>query len=147
MTAWLEGLGSTTTLVDIRHTTGCLYLKSGMSCIGKPESIENNGSISNSSRRSDNGNTVVIDALVDHHAFKDYNIISVTSHKEVAKCSVLWLNNRLIMHKGAPILQSKLAEHGYTGIITVDVSERVRKNGRRHLMSIPDVLRRRVELQ
>ncbi|MES2017997.1 MAG: arginine deiminase family protein [Pseudomonadota bacterium] len=105
---WLERLGYTTSFVDIRQTPGILHLKSGIAYIG-------------------DGRMVVIDALADHPALQQFELIRVAPAEDYA-ANCVRVNRHVLMASGYPQLEATLRALGYA-VIALDMSEYQKMDG------------------
>jgi dimethylargininase len=112
LAAWLEGLGYTTSFVDIRQTPGILHLKSGIAFIG-----DDGGK----------GHMLVIEALADHPALQQFKLVIVAPGEEYA-ANCVRVNGHVLMPSGFPQLASTLHELGYA-VIALDMSEYQKMDG------------------
>jgi dimethylargininase len=100
--------GYTARYVDIRGIAGLLHLKSGLSYLG-------------------NNQLVIVAALADHPAFKDYDLIVVTEGEEYA-ANCLRINDYVVLAAGFPMLQSTIETLGYP-VIALEMSEFQKMDG------------------
>ncbi len=105
---WLEMQGYSSDFVDIRAVPGILHLKSGISYIG-------------------DNRMVVIDALADHPAFKDFELIRVQADEDYA-ANCVRVNDHLLMASGFPVLQNTFEKLGYS-VIPLGMSEYQKMDG------------------
>jgi dimethylargininase len=108
LASWLEGLGYTTSFVDIRNTPGILHLKSGISFIG-------------------DGRMVVIDALAGDPALQRFEFIRVEPREDYA-ANCVRVNDHVLMASGYPQLEAALRALGYA-VIALDMSEYQKMDG------------------
>jgi dimethylargininase len=104
----LEGLGHTSSVVDIRGVPGILHLKSGMSYVGE-------------------GRLIAIDALASHEAFRRYTLLPV-AEEEAYAANCVRANGAVLLPAGFPKLERTLAEAGYA-TVTLDMSEFQKMDG------------------
>jgi len=112
LAAWLEKLGCTTSLVDIRNTPGILHLKSGITYLGDG---------------ADDKRMVVIDALAGEPALQRFDLVRVASSEDYA-ANCIRVNRHVLMASGFPILEAALRQLGYA-VITLDMSEYQKMDG------------------
>ena len=99
---FLAAEGFTSAPVDIRGVAGILHLKSGISYLG-------------------DNRLVLIDALVDHPAFRSYEIVRIAPEESYA-ANLLRINRHVIVAAGHPRFEVALRELGYA-TIALDMSE------------------------
>jgi dimethylargininase len=104
----LEGLGHTSSVVDIRGVPGILHLKSGMSYVGE-------------------GRLVAIDALASHEAFRRYTLLPV-AEEETYAANCVRVNGAVLLPAGFPKLERTLAGAGYA-VVLLDMSEFQKMDG------------------
>lgn len=109
---WLGTLGYTSSFVDIRQTAGILHLKSGIAFIG-----DNAGD-----RRM-----VVIDALAEHPALQQFDLIRVAPSDDYA-ANCVRVNDHVLMASGFPLLEAELRALGYA-VMPLDMSEYQKMDG------------------
>jgi dimethylargininase len=100
--AWLQSLGFSTAVLDVRQYPFLLHLKSGLSYLG-------------------DGRLLLVDALIGAPALNDFEQIYVPCGAEYA-ANCLLINGRVLVPAGFPTLQAVLAERGFA-TIPVDMSE------------------------
>jgi dimethylargininase len=98
----LAQAGSSSISVDIRKIPGILHLKSGVAYLGEEW-------------------LVVIDALANHPAFRDYNQIRVTAGEEYS-ANCVRVNDVVLIAAGYPDLEGTLRGLGRR-VIALDMSE------------------------
>jgi dimethylargininase len=101
----------TSTIVDIRairEDAGILHLKSGISYLG-------------------DNRLVLIDALADHAAFRDYEIVRISARESYA-ANFLQINGTVIVSAGQPDFAATLSELGYP-LIALQMSEFQKMDG------------------
>ncbi len=108
----LSNVGYTSELVPV---AGGLHLKSGVNWVG-------------------NNTLLVTRSLSDYAGFQGYQRILVDDGEEYA-ANTLWVNNTLLMPKGFPKTQARLAELGMP-MIELDVSEVRKMDGGLTCMSL-----------
>lgn len=94
--------------IDIRSTPGILHLKSGIAYIG-------------------DNRMVVIDALADHPALADYELVRVDPEEAYA-ANCVRVNDRILFPAGFPRLAARLRGLGYT-LIELDMAEFQKMDG------------------
>jgi dimethylargininase len=94
--------------IDIRSTPGILHLKSGIAYIG-------------------DNRMVVIDALADHPALADYELVRVDPEEAYA-ANCVRVNDRVLFPAGFPRLAARLRGLGYT-LIELDMAEFQKMDG------------------
>ncbi len=108
LTEWLAQFGYSASTVDIRGIESILHLKSGIAAID-PQRL------------------VLIDALADHPAFADYDIVRVPFGEEYgANC--VRVNDVVFTSAGQPKLDAALMSLGYT-LQVLDMSEYRKMDG------------------
>ncbi|MEO8003182.1 MAG: arginine deiminase family protein [Arenimonas sp.] len=105
---WLAIHGYTFDFVDICAVPGILHLKSGISYIG-------------------DNRMVVIDALADHPAFKNFDLVHVQADEDYA-ANCVRVNDHVLMASGFPVLQNTLEKLGYS-VIPLGMSEYQKMDG------------------
>lgn len=105
----------TASTVDIRDIDGILHLKSGVSYLG--------------GRR-----LTLIDALVGHPAFADYEIVRIPEEENYA-ANLLNINDQVIMSAGHPKVEASLHELGYK-TIALEMSEFQKMDGALSCLSL-----------
>jgi dimethylargininase len=105
---FLTGGGYTAVCVDIRHLRSILHLKSGIAYLGE-------------------NNLILIDDLVDHPAFKGYNIVRVSPEENYA-ANCIRVNDAVIMPAGYPKLQASIEGLGYK-VVTLEMTEFEKMDG------------------
>jgi len=105
---WLADEGCTSALVDIRATGGILHLKSGLAHAGGRD-------------------LVVIDALAEHPAFRDWRRLPVARAEEYA-ANCVHLNGRVVLPAGFPRLAKTLEAAGHR-TLPVAMSEFQKQDG------------------
>ncbi len=108
LAALLATHGYSSDFVDIRSVPGILHFKSGISYIG-------------------DNRMVVIDALADHPAFKNFELVRVQENEHYA-ANCVRVNDRVLMASGFPMLQNTLEKLGYS-VIPLDMSEYQKMDG------------------
>jgi len=99
---FLAAEGYTSSVVDIRHVTSILHLKSGIAYL-------------------DNGNLVVMEELADREEFAGYNLVRVPAEESYA-CNCVLINDRVLLPSGFPGLNATARGLGYNPLL-LDVSE------------------------
>lgn len=102
LAGFLAQEGCTSTAVDIRGMHGILHLKSGVSYLG-------------------DGRVALIDALAQHTAFRNYEIVQVVRGEGYA-ANLLRLNDHVIIAAGFPGFEAAVRALGYD-VIALDMSE------------------------
>ena len=92
--AWLQTLGITSQIIDIRQTPGILHLKSGVVAL-------------------DERVLVSISSLATHEAFKDYTVLCVPPNESYA-ANCVRVNNVIFVAAGFPATHTLLRAHGYS---------------------------------
>jgi dimethylargininase len=105
---WLTSLGYTSRLIDLRGIPGLLHLKSGLTYLGE-------------------GHLVVVDALAQEPALRDFDQIIPASGEEYA-ANCLRINDRVLVARGFPDFDRRLRGLGCT-TIEIDVSEYRKMDG------------------
>jgi dimethylargininase len=100
--------GYTSTCVDIRGINSILHLKSGISYLGE-------------------NRLVVIDALANRAELHGYDLVRVNAGEEYA-ANCLYLNDRVLVGAGYPLLESSLRDLGYQ-TIALEMSEFQKMDG------------------
>lgn len=104
----LAGEGFTSELIDIRRTPGILHLKSGIAYLGDRQ-------------------LAVIQTLVTHPAFREYELLELPLGEEYAANCVL-VNDYVLMAAGYPRFQQMLEEEGHR-LIILEMSEYQKMDG------------------
>ncbi|MDI6694431.1 MAG: hypothetical protein QME21_05235 [Anaerolineales bacterium] len=104
----LAGEGYTSELIDIRRTPGILHLKSGIAYLGDRQ-------------------LAVIQALANHPAFREYELLELPLGEEYAANCVL-VNEYVLMAAGYPRFQKILVEAGHR-LILLEMSEYQKMDG------------------
>lgn len=108
LAAFLEELGYTSTLIDIRNLSNILHLKSGLAYLG--------------------GNRMlVIDEVKKLNRLSGYELIDVDNTEEYA-ANCLTVNDRILVAAGFPVLQLRLRQLGYETVV-LDMSEFQKMDG------------------
>lgn len=107
--------GFTSATVDIRGLPGILHLKSGISYLGDQR-------------------LVVIDALADHAAFRECEIVRTAPAEEYA-ANFLRLNDHLLISAGFPQFESRVRELDLP-VIALDMSEFRKMDGALSCLSL-----------
>lgn len=107
--------GYTFAIVDIRDVRGILHLKSGISYLGDKR-------------------MVVIDALAENVAFRDFEIVRIPPREEYA-ANFLRINDRLIVSAGFPHFESRVRDFGMP-VIALDMSEFRKMDGALSCLSL-----------
>jgi dimethylargininase len=108
LAAFLEELGYTSTLIDIRDLSNILHLKSGLAYLG--------------------GNRMlVIDEVKKLNRLSDYELIDVDKSEEYA-ANCLAVNDRILLAAGFPILQQRLQQLNYETVV-LEMSEFQKMDG------------------
>jgi dimethylargininase len=115
LAGFLEEEGFTSALIDIRGVGGILHLKSGISYLG-------------------DNRLVLIDALIGHAAFKDYEIVRVVPEENYA-ANFLRINAHVIVSAGHPQFESTVRGFGYP-VIALDMSEFEKMDGALSCLSL-----------
>jgi dimethylargininase len=105
---WLDSLGYSSSLIDIRGLSNILHLKSGLAYLGGKH-------------------LVVIEALRSHKAFFSYDLIRLNSDEEYA-ANCLLLNGGVLIANGFPLIKQELDHLGYQ-TIALDMSEFQKMDG------------------
>jgi dimethylargininase len=105
---FLAGLGYTSNLVDIHGVAGILHLKSGIAYLGE-------------------GRLALIDALVEHPAFRGYEVIRLEAQENYA-ANCVRVNDYVLTAKGYPQFQRALEAAGYR-LLALDMSEYQKMDG------------------
>ncbi len=104
----LQGLGHTSSVVDIRGVPGILHLKSGVSYVGE-------------------GRIVAIGALASHEAFRGYAVLPVADGESYA-ANCIRVNDAVLLPAGFPGLERTLSGAGYA-TVPIDMSEYRKMDG------------------
>jgi dimethylargininase len=115
LAGFLAQEGYTSATVDIRGVRGILHLKSGISWLG-------------------DGRLVAIDALADHTAFRDHDVVRITA-KESYAANFLRINDQVVLSSGHDEFESRVRDFGYP-VITLDVSEFRKMDGALSCLSL-----------
>ena len=107
--------GFTSALIDIRDVRGILHLKSGISYLGDKR-------------------MVVIDALANHAAFRDYEIVRLEPEENYA-ANFLRINHQLIISAGFAQFESQMRELSQP-VIALDMSEFRKMDGALSCLSL-----------
>jgi dimethylargininase len=108
LAAFLEELGYTSTLIDIRNLSNILHLKSGLAYLG--------------------GNRMlVIDELKRLNQLGDYELVDV-HNAEAYAANCLTVNDTILVAAGFPLLQRRLQQLDYE-IMALDMSEFQKMDG------------------
>ena len=105
---WLDSVGYSSSLIDIRGLSNILHLKSGLAYLGGKH-------------------LVVIEALRSHKAFFSYDLIRLNSGEEYA-ANCLSLNGGVLIANGFPLIKQELDHLGYQ-TIALDMSEFQKMDG------------------
>jgi dimethylargininase len=105
---WLDSLGYSSSLIDIRGLSNILHLKSGLAYLGGKH-------------------LVVIEALRSHKAFFSYDLIRLNSDEEYA-ANCLLVNGGVLIANGFPLIKQELDHLGYQ-TIALDMSEFQKMDG------------------
>lgn len=108
LAAWLAEQGFTSTCIDIRSLPGLLHLKSGIAYLGDQR-------------------LVLIDALADHPAFQQYDVMRVP-RAEAYAANCVRVNDAVLVAAGFPLVADTLTRIGYE-VITLDMSEYQKMDG------------------
>lgn len=108
LAAWLSKHGYTSSTVDVRGIDSILHLKSGMSWLGE-------------------GRLLVIDDLVAHPAFSDFEIVRIDPTESYA-ANAIRVNDVVLIASGFARLQSQLQLLGYR-CIALGMSEFAKLDG------------------
>jgi dimethylargininase len=108
LAGFLDQVGYTYALVDIRHINGLLHLKSGLASLGE-------------------GSLVVIEQLMHHEAFRAFDLIPVAPAEAYA-ANCIQVNGRVLIADGYPAFARTLTELGYD-IVSLDMSEFQKMDG------------------
>ncbi len=108
LAGWLDSLGYSSSLIDIRGLSSILHLKSGMAYL--------------SGKR-----LVVIEALWNVSEFSGYDLICLNSTEEYA-ANCLSLNGRILIASGFPGVKRELELLGYP-TVSLDMSEFQKMDG------------------
>ena len=93
LAAHLAGFGYTSSVVDVRHMTSILHLKSGISYIGE-------------------NTLVVMEEMAGHEMFAGYELIQVAGEESYA-ANCVRVNERVLVAAGYPQLTGELAARGF----------------------------------
>ncbi|HEY0727781.1 MAG TPA: arginine deiminase family protein [Pyrinomonadaceae bacterium] len=108
LAGFLEELGYTSTLIDIRNLSNILHLKSGLAYLG--------------------GNRVlVIDELKNLNSLAGYELINIRPEEAYA-ANCVWVNDRVLIASGFPALQRQLEQLNYE-TVALDMSEFQKMDG------------------
>ena len=108
LAGFLEELGYTSTLIDIRNLSNILHLKSGLAYLG--------------------GNRVlVIDEVKNLKSFAGYGLINIRPEEAYA-ANCVWINDRVLIASGFPALQRQLEQLNYE-TVALDMSEFQKMDG------------------
>jgi len=107
--------GFTSALIDIRGVSGILHLKSGISYLGDKR-------------------IVLIDALAEHAAFRDYEIVRIAPEESYA-ANFLRVNEQVIVSARFPKFESAVRDFGYP-VIALDMSEFQKMDGALSCLSL-----------
>ena len=105
---WLDSLGYSSRLIDIRSLSNILHLKSGMAYLGGEQ-------------------LVVIESLLGDEAFCDYELTVLNSVEEYA-ANCLSLNGRVLVAAGFDTTKKHLEHLGYQ-TLALDMSEYQKMDG------------------
>jgi dimethylargininase len=108
LAGFLESLGYTSSLIDIRGLSNILHLKSGMAYLSERW-------------------LVVIEALRNAKEFSGYDLICLNSNEEYA-ANCLTLNGKILIASGFPTIRHDLEQLGYP-IMSLDMSEFQKMDG------------------
>ena len=108
LTRWLDSLGYSSSLIDIRSLSNILHLKSGLAYLGGER-------------------LVVIETLLGDEGFCDYELSVLNSAEEYAANCVL-LNSKVLVAAGFDNTQKHLEHLGYQ-TIALDMSEFQKMDG------------------
>jgi dimethylargininase len=108
LAAWLASHGFTSSFIDIRHISGILHLKSGISYLG-------------------DNRLVVIDMLADHSAFSGYDLVRVAPGEDYA-ANCIRVNEHVLIAAGFPKFEAALRALGYN-LMVLDMSEFQKMDG------------------
>jgi len=106
--AHLEGIGYTSSLIDVRAMTSILHLKSGISYIGE-------------------NNLVVMEEMADYEAFKGFDLIRVSAEESYA-ANCVRVNDRVLVAAGFPRLTEELGAREFRPLV-LDMSEFQKMDG------------------
>ncbi|MEN9866993.1 MAG: hypothetical protein RL748_2583 [Pseudomonadota bacterium] len=112
LAAWLEAHGYTCDIIDIRQVPGILHLKSGIGFV---------------EQKSGQGHMVVIDALANHPALQQFDLIRVSPEEDYA-ANCVSVNDYVLLPAGYPKLEAGLRALGYAPIL-LDMSEYQKMDG------------------
>jgi dimethylargininase len=104
----LDGLGYTSSVVDVRGMTSILHLKSGIACIG-------------------HNTLVVMEEMADNPLFRDYELIRVSVEESYA-ANCVRVNERVLVPAGYPKLLAELKTRGFDPL-PLDMSEYRKMDG------------------
>lgn len=108
LAGFLEELGYTSTLIDIRNLSNILHLKSGLAYLG--------------------GNRVlVIDEVKNLKSFAGYELINIRP-EEAYGANCVWINDRVLIASGFPALLRQLEQLNYE-TVALDMSEFQKMDG------------------
>jgi dimethylargininase len=108
LAAFLTKAGYTSSCIDIRAVRGILHLKSGVASL-------------------DDERVVAIDALIDHPALKNHEVVRVPPGEEYA-ANCVRVNDHVLMAAGFPGMRRTLQQLGYD-LIVLDMSEFQKMDG------------------
>ena len=100
--------GCTSSLVDIRGLPNILHLKSGLGYLG-------------------DNRLVVIDALDNHDAFREFDLVRINANEEYA-ANCVRVNDRVLVAAGAPEFERTLKYLGYQ-TVALEMSEFQKMDG------------------
>ena len=108
LAGFLEEFGYRSTLIDIRPLSNILHLKSGLACLG-------------------GSRLLVIDELKNLAQLSGYELVNVDAIESYA-ANCLRVNGCLLVAAGFPVVQRRLRDLGYNGIV-LDMSEFQKMDG------------------
>lgn len=108
LATWLESIGYTASLIDIRGLSNILHLKSGITCL-------------------DGRRLVIIEALRSRREFSDYELICLNPVEEYA-ANCLLINDKVLVASGFAETNRALERMGYQ-TIPLDMSEYQKMDG------------------
>jgi dimethylargininase len=108
LSAHLAGFGYTSSIVDVRHMTSILHLKSGTSYIG-------------------DNTLVVMEEMADLEQFRGFDLIRVSEEESYA-ANCVRVNERVLVAAGYPRLAGELSARGFK-LLELDMSEFQKMDG------------------
>lgn len=105
---WLDSLGYSSSLIDIRGLSNILHLKSGLAYVG-------------------GNNCLIIEPLLSDDHFCKYTLSVLSSRDEYA-ANCLWLNDKVVVADGFETVQKQLEHLGHE-TLALDMSEFQKMDG------------------